>query len=78
MECVRLSACPFYNDKLPINSGLGAIFKKKYCMDRSNACARFVVSQQLGPAAVPDTLYPGMLDVAYQILREASKTPANE
>jgi hypothetical protein len=77
MNCVKLSFCPFYNDKMPMESGIGAIYKRKYCTGSNAACARYRVLQSLGPEHVPDTLYPGMLDVANRILAAAGKTPDN-
>jgi hypothetical protein len=76
MNCVRLSSCPFFNDKMPIESGLGTIYKKKYCMGSSATCARHMVLQTLGPEHVPATLYPGMLDVARQIIASTETAPA--
>jgi hypothetical protein len=78
MKCVQLSSCPFYNDKMPMESGLGAIYKKKYCMDNNAICARYVIFKTLGGGYVPDTLYPGMLDVARQILASAGKIAVSE
>jgi len=75
MHCVCLSVCPFFNDKMPIESGLGTIYKKKYCMGSNAACARYTVLQALGPEHVPATLYPGMLDIARQILAAAEVAP---
>jgi hypothetical protein len=77
MNCAKLSSCPFYNDKMPMESGLGAIYKKKYCMGSNTACARHMVLQSLGPNHVPDTLYPSMIDVAQQIIGAAGKIPIN-
>jgi hypothetical protein len=28
MDCVRLSNCPFYNDRMPMEQGIGSILKK--------------------------------------------------
>jgi hypothetical protein len=39
-------------------------------------CARWLVLQSLGPEYVPDTLCPGMIDVAAQIIASAGKTSA--
>jgi hypothetical protein len=77
MNCARLNSCPFYNDRMPMESGIGAIYKKKYCMGSNAACARYLVLQSLGAGHVPDTLYPGMIDVAEQILAAAGKPPDN-
>lgn len=77
MSCPKLGACPFYNDKMPMESGLGAIYKKKYCMGSNINCARWLVQQNLGPSHVPKTLYPGMTDVAAQIIASANKISGN-
>jgi hypothetical protein len=58
---------------MPIQSGLGAIYKKKYCLGSNTKCARWLVLQNLGPEHVPNTLYPGMFDVASEIIEKASK-----
>jgi hypothetical protein len=71
MNCPKLKKCPFYNDKMPMESGLGAIYKKKYCMGSNANCARYMVLQALGPEHVPNTLYPSMLDVAQHIIASA-------
>jgi hypothetical protein len=76
MDCIKISMCLFYNDKMPMDSGLGAIYKKKYCLGNNEICARWQVLRTLGPAYVPDTLYPSMLDVAHQIIESERQTPA--
>jgi hypothetical protein len=78
MNCVCFTVCPFFNDKMPIESGLGTIYKKKYCMGSNAACARYLVRQALGSEHVPATLYPSMLDVARQIIASAEKVPIAE
>ncbi len=78
MNCPKLSLCPFYNDKMPMESGLGAIYKKKYCMGSNKNCARWLVLQNLGPEHVPANLYPSMLDVASQLIESGGKLPSNE
>jgi hypothetical protein len=60
-----------------MESGLGAIYKKKYCMGNNANCARYMVLQNLGPEYVPDTLYPSMFDVAQQIVASAGKSSTN-
>jgi hypothetical protein len=61
-----------------MESGLGSIFKKKYCLGNNAACARYMVLQSLGPGHVPNTLYPSMNDVARQIIETAERTPAHD
>ena len=47
--CEKLSKCPFYNDKMDINKGLGALYKKNYCEGDKTKCARYIVATNLGP-----------------------------
>jgi len=74
MQCPKAEICSFFNDRIPLGNGLGAVFKKKYCIGRGAKCARWLVLQNLGPEYVPDTLYPSMLDVAIQIIESATKS----
>jgi len=67
-DCQCLTGCPFFNDKMPDTSGLGAIYKKKYCQGDPAKCARYMVFTKLGKSAVPTDMYPNMIDSARQIL----------
>lgn len=71
MECPKLQGCNFYNDRMPMEQGIGSIFKKKYCKDNNEPCARYKVSIEVGPSFVPDNLYPNMHDIAMKIIEEA-------
>lgn len=71
-QCECLPGCPFFNDKMPDTSGLGSIYKKKYCLDDNTHCARHMVVKALGKPAVPPTLYPNMRDVAEGLIRAAA------
>ena len=68
MKCDRLDSCPFFNDKMTMEQGIGSIFKKKYCLGNYVLCARYKIQSELGIAFVPDNLYPGMHDIAEQII----------
>lgn len=72
MQCEKLAACPFYNEKMPIDSGLGAMYRKKYCENDMEGCARFMVSTAVGKEHVTNSLYPNMVDQAKQIIAEQS------
>lgn len=72
MKCENLERCPFYNDKMPMEHGIGSIFKVKYCMGNQNLCARYQVYCKLGESFVPANLYPNMCDVAQEIIRKAN------
>jgi hypothetical protein len=77
MDCIKISMCPFYNDKMPMARGLGAIYKKKYCEGNHEICARWKVLQALGSQHVPANLYPSMIDVAQQIIESQGKKSAD-
>jgi hypothetical protein len=67
-DCECLSSCPFFNDQLPDTSGIGAIYKHKYCQGDNASCARHKVKVALGKAKVPANLYPNMWDRADDII----------
>lgn len=67
--CEKLNGCPFYTDKMSIESGLGKIYKRKYCEENKEICARYKVSAALGPDKVPTDLYPNMFERAEEILK---------
>jgi len=67
-ECECLPGCPFFNDKMEDTHGLGAIYKKKYCLGDNSKCARYMVFRQLGKQNVPVDLFPNMHDRALKII----------
>ncbi|GAQ26015.1 hypothetical protein [Tepidanaerobacter syntrophicus] len=73
MKCEKINNCPFYQQKMPIDSGLGAIYRRNYCETDKTKCARFMVASTLGPSYVPIDLYPNMVDRAKQIISENSQ-----
>jgi hypothetical protein len=73
MTCEKLSKCPFYNDKMDISKGIGAMYKKKYCEGDKTQCARYIVATKIGPEHVTNSLYPNMHDKADKLLKEHNK-----
>ena len=67
-DCELLKGCLFFNDKMPQDSGMGSIFKTRYCTGDSAKCARYMVAKQLGREKVPVTLYPNMADEAKALI----------
>lgn len=67
-KCECLPGCPFFNDRMPDNSGLGMIYKEKYCLGDNTACARYMVFRKLGKGAVPINLYPNMTARGLEII----------
>lgn len=70
-DCELLKGCLFFNDKMPSDSGMGTIFKKKYCLGDNSTCARHIIATKLGRDKVPANLYPNMTEKAQQIFSEA-------
>lgn len=73
MNCARLTGCPFYNDRMPMERGVGSIFKKKYCLGNHDICARYKVICEVGENNVPANLYPNMMDIAENIIAMVRK-----
>ncbi|MBE5937895.1 MAG: hypothetical protein E7265_07685 [Lachnospiraceae bacterium] len=71
--CEKLSKCPFYQGSMDINSGLGAMYKQKYCEGDKSICARYIIATQLGPEYVTDKIYPNMNDLANSLLEKHKK-----
>ena len=67
-DCEFLKECLFFNNKMPIDSALGALFKKNYCQGDSTSCARYKVGKKLGREKVPADLYPIMLERVNEII----------
>lgn len=78
MDCEMLQYCPFYHDKMPMDHGIGSIYKKKYCRGSQEICARYQVLQAVGPSYVSSALYPNMLDMAKKIIEDAKRGGENE
>jgi hypothetical protein len=55
---------------MPIDTGLGSIYKRKYCEGDKKICARYKVAQAVGKEFVPLSLYPNMNDKADEIIRQ--------
>lgn len=70
MNCENLKGCPFYNDRMSMEQGLGSLYKKKYCEGDKTLCARYQVGSTIGKEFVPADLYPNMFDRAEKILKE--------
>ena len=73
MDCENLQNCPFYNDKMPIDSAVGTMYKKRYCEGDKLKCARYMVCTSVGKEYVENNLYPNMRDKAEQIINDVKK-----
>ncbi len=72
-ECEKLAKCPFYQGKMSMDSGLGAMYKRKYCEGDKTTCARYRIATTLGPDFVTNNIYPNMDDVANKLIAEHKK-----
>ena len=71
--CEKLEKCPFYQGKMSMDSGLGSMYKQKYCEGDKTTCARYRVATTLGPEFVTTNLYPNMSDMADRIIAQNKK-----
>lgn len=55
MPCQNLEKCP-----IPLFDGVGDIYRRRYCENNWEACARLQVFLELGPSHVPSWLKPNM------------------
>ena len=59
---------------MPMDQGIGSIYKKKYCEGNYEFCARYKVFAEFGKNdVIPDYLYPNMDDIADKIISEEKK-----
>ncbi|MGE5580138.1 MAG: hypothetical protein ACM3WU_08865 [Bacillota bacterium] len=70
MVCELLDTCLFYNNKMPIESALGRMYKASYCQSNKEKCARHMVTVAVGRQFVDSNLYPNMIDKARRIINE--------
>ena len=66
--CEKLPKCPFYQGQMKMDSGLGGMYKKKYCEGDKTLCARYMIVSTVGPQFVNNTIYPNMVDLAKDII----------
>lgn len=73
MVCENLKGCSFYNDKMPVDKGIGQIQKRKYCEGDKALCARYKIASSIGKENVPADLYPIMMERANKIINEYNR-----
>jgi len=71
--CEKLPKCPFYQGKMSMDSGLGSLYKKRYCEGDKTQCARYMIATTLGPDHVNNNIYPNMIDLANKMIAENKK-----
>lgn len=71
--CEKLAKCPFYQGKMDMETGLGSMYKKKYCEGDKTTCARYMIATKLGPEFVTNNIYPNMVDLAKNMIEKNQK-----
>ena len=71
--CEKLAKCPFYQGQMSMESGLGSMYKRKYCEGDKTQCARYMIATTVGPEFVTNHIYPNMKDMADKIIAENKK-----
>ncbi len=67
-DCVCLSRCPFFNDRMGQMPATADLMKKRYCLGDQTQCARYMVFSKLGAEKVPLDLYPTQVERAQKVL----------
>ena len=67
-NCKFITTCPFFTGRMDDSKGLGAMYKKHYCLGSSKNCARYIIASKLGKEKMPANLYPHQKDRAIQLL----------
>ncbi len=71
--CEKLEKCPFYQGKMSMESGLGSMYKKRYCEGDKTQCARYMIATTVGPEFVTTDIYPNMHAQAEKIIADNKK-----
>ena len=53
-QCDCLPGCPFFNDKMTDQTGMAAIYKRRYCKGDFMRCARHLVKEAIEKAGMPE------------------------
>ena len=69
-DCPVLNTCPFFTDKLKNMPKTADLLKDRYCRNRHEVCARWIVRGRAGPEHVPSDLFPHQADRANALLRK--------
>jgi hypothetical protein len=71
VECVCLSKCFFFNDKMAGMPTTSEMMKKRFCLGENSGCARYMIFAALGRERVPADLFPNNTERAREILAAA-------
>lgn len=69
-DCVKLSKCPFFHDKMANMPSMADLMKQNYCQGDWSRCARYRIFNDLGNEYIPADLFPNEQDRATQVLKD--------
>jgi hypothetical protein len=77
-ECVCMSGCPFFNDRMGGLPATASLYKKTYCLGGEfDKCARYMVFKELGKSSVPADLIPTQVERAKELITSNKKSAAS-
>ena len=68
-QCQFVGSCAFYNNRLSGIPNEGAFFKKLYCMNKAEKCARWKMSAQNNVSDINN--YTNPLGIEYGTVKQA-------
>ncbi|MFO7819439.1 MAG: hypothetical protein R6V17_04300 [Halanaerobacter sp.] len=71
-SCPYLDVCAVHQGKLADKKGMTKMFKRRYCKDNYDNCARYRIVNTVGGSHVEEGLLPNQNDKADRIINEVS------
>jgi hypothetical protein len=68
-DCPLIEKCIFFNDKMANMPGTASSFKRKYCKNDFEGCARHRVFKAVGRENVPADLFPNQTGKVVAIIQ---------
>jgi len=68
-NCELIETCIFFNDQMPNMPSTAAVYKKIYCEQDFQNCARFMIFKAIGRESVPKDLFPNQKERAETIIK---------
>ncbi len=69
-KCTLTETCIFFNDQMPNMPSTAAVYKKMYCEQDFDKCARLLIVKTLGREHVPRDLFPNQTERAEAIIKK--------
>ena len=69
-DCELIEKCIFFNDRMGSMPATAEVYKKIFCRQSNETCARYMVYSKIGRENVPSDLFPNEQQRAETIIRE--------